>query len=407
MGKQVLKMRVVDWWEPDNEENFYKNYIVNLLSKKYDIEYSDNPDFLIYGPFGHEHVRYDCVRIFYTGENVRPDYNLTDYAISFDYAVFEDRHIHAPLIFFNNYRSKDLQNTLKTRLHLAKDKTKFCGFVVSNSSPFTEMRDSFFEALCDYKMVDSGGRHKNNIGGNIRRDSGVCDKIEWLKSYKFNICFENGSYPGYLTEKLFDAFMAGCVPIYWGDTSLRCKKNDNVAQTTPNFTANPTIALSKDSDTMGGGGVTLIDTCIDTRIPNIPPYLIDYEINPKAFINAHNFPTFKDLIEEIKRIDNDDKAFLDMLKEPIFLNDFDPQSFYSEKVFQFLDYIVKQGPECARRRGSSPYLQTKENLLNSNQWSDNAYLRFIEYCVKHRKLIESIRKTSEYPRNLLRLIRGK
>ena len=247
MSKQVLKMRVVDWWQPDNEENFYNNYIVNLLKKKYDIEYSDNPDFLLYGPFGHEHARYNCVRIFYTGENVRPDYNLTDYAISFDYSVFEDRHIHAPLIFFNSYRSKDLQNTLKTRLHLANHKTKFCGFVASNSSHYTQMRDSFFEALCDYKQVDSGGRHKNNIGGNVD------DKIEWLKYYKFNICFENGSYPGYLTEKLFDAFMSGCIPIYWGDTSLRCTKNNNTKQSAPYFTAS-SIATNKDSDTMGGGG---------------------------------------------------------------------------------------------------------------------------------------------------------
>ena len=79
----------------------------------------------------------------------------------------------------------------------------------------TEMRDNFFEALCAYKNVDFRGKWKNNIGTSVN------DKIEWLKSYKFNICFENSSYPGYLTEKLFDAFMGGCVPIYW-EMSLRC-----------------------------------------------------------------------------------------------------------------------------------------------------------------------------------------
>jgi hypothetical protein len=42
------------------------------------------------------------------------------------------------------------------------------------------------------------------------------DKGEYLKSYKFNICPENTISPGYVTEKLFQALQAGCVPIYSG-----------------------------------------------------------------------------------------------------------------------------------------------------------------------------------------------
>ena len=46
-------------------------------------------------------------------------------------------------------------------------------------------------------------------------------KIEFLESYRYNICPENGrtgSGGGYSTEKAPHAFMAGAVPIYWGDT---------------------------------------------------------------------------------------------------------------------------------------------------------------------------------------------
>ena len=45
----------------------------------------------------------------------------------------------------------------------------------------------------------------------------VGDKIACLKNYKFCICYENiKDASGYITEKIFDCFQAGCVPIYWG-----------------------------------------------------------------------------------------------------------------------------------------------------------------------------------------------
>ncbi|MEK7358662.1 MAG: glycosyltransferase family 10, partial [Bdellovibrionota bacterium] len=45
----------------------------------------------------------------------------------------------------------------------------------------------------------------------------VKSKVETLQSYKFAICFENArEIPGYVTEKIFDCLMAGCVPVYWG-----------------------------------------------------------------------------------------------------------------------------------------------------------------------------------------------
>lgn len=46
-------------------------------------------------------------------------------------------------------------------------------------------------------------------------------KIEVLERYRFNICYENAyGLPGYMTEKLFDSFFAGCIPIYWGASNI-------------------------------------------------------------------------------------------------------------------------------------------------------------------------------------------
>lgn len=45
----------------------------------------------------------------------------------------------------------------------------------------------------------------------------VDSKKEVLEKYKFAICYENAKdISGYITEKIFDCFFAGCVPIYWG-----------------------------------------------------------------------------------------------------------------------------------------------------------------------------------------------
>jgi len=49
----------------------------------------------------------------------------------------------------------------------------------------------------------------------------VDSKYETMKNYKFSICYENiKDQNGYITEKIFDSFFAGCVPIYWGAKNI-------------------------------------------------------------------------------------------------------------------------------------------------------------------------------------------
>jgi len=45
----------------------------------------------------------------------------------------------------------------------------------------------------------------------------VSDKSLTYQKYRFSICYENArDFPGYISEKIFDCFFAGCVPVYWG-----------------------------------------------------------------------------------------------------------------------------------------------------------------------------------------------
>jgi hypothetical protein len=44
----------------------------------------------------------------------------------------------------------------------------------------------------------------------------ILNKDETLRLFNFNICFENDLYPGYVTEKVVEAYLSGCIPIWRG-----------------------------------------------------------------------------------------------------------------------------------------------------------------------------------------------
>lgn len=49
----------------------------------------------------------------------------------------------------------------------------------------------------------------------------IDDKLSCASAYKFSVAYENlTNVPGYVTEKIFDSFISGCVPIYWGAPNI-------------------------------------------------------------------------------------------------------------------------------------------------------------------------------------------
>jgi hypothetical protein len=286
--KFVLKPEIEKW---------VSDYFLNIISKHFEIVISDSPDYVITGSEDFRQVKYDCTRIVMIGENQRPDFNICDYAIGFDHIKFEDRYIRFPLYFlYDDTLNKALNKHLSNSFEITNEKTKFCNFIVSNGNA-DNIRELFFDELSKYKKVDSGGRYRNNIGGPVN------DKLEFQNKYKFSICFENSSTSGYLTEKIFQAFAAKTIPIYWGDSNISKSINN------------------------GGSG-----------------------INPKSFINLHEFPTFEDAINHIKLIDQDPNLFLNFLSEPVFIDE-NHIHIYKTKFEKFLLDIFSQDPQKAFRRG--------------------------------------------------------
>lgn len=266
------------------------NFFIEVLSIDYDIERNDAaPDYLIFGDrnFGVRNENYDinrCIKIFYTGENQRPwDYKC-HYAISFDH-YDTDNHYRLPLyvIYDHDNKKRNISNSgtfKRDCFKLFQSDRKFCSFIVKNGS--CKRRNDFFHRLSEYRQVDSAGPLFNNIGYVLEGGANACHaKLDFLPKYKFNLCYENASHPGYVTEKLYEAFMGDTIPIYWGS---------------------PTVEV---------------------------------DFNPKAFLNWHDYQDDDLFLEAIKAVDMDDQKYIEMYAEPIFANKSDlPNKFFDMDRFR-------------------------------------------------------------------------
>ncbi|RKV06529.1 alpha-(1,3)-fucosyltransferase, partial [Helicobacter pylori] len=84
-----LKIAVANWW--GGAEEFKKSALYFILSQRYKITLHQNPnepsDLVFGSPIGSARkiLSYqNTKRVFYTGENESPNFNLFDYAIGFD-----------------------------------------------------------------------------------------------------------------------------------------------------------------------------------------------------------------------------------------------------------------------------------------------------------------------------------
>lgn len=209
--KRKIRCCFTDFWYGFD----YKIYF-GFLQPEYDLVIDDkNPDYLFYSCFGMNHLNYNnCIKIFWSGENIIPNLNLCDYAVSLSDMQCRDRTLRQSAALFWKPYSPDLnEEQLLNR--------KFCNFVYSNNQMADPARERFFNLLSKYKRIDSGGEYLNNMG---RR---VADKHVFLKEYKFTIAIENSSVSGYSTEKIYHPFLAQSLPIYWGCPNISSYYNTN------------------------------------------------------------------------------------------------------------------------------------------------------------------------------------
>jgi len=288
MSKPIKRIAIVDAGKPPH----IANGLVDVLADHYVVELTQDfdADYVIHSCMGYEVLRYSGIRIFVCGECVSPNFNISDYALSFDQIDFGDRSHWFPLIKLYKNAYANLKHPRLAANTVLAQQRNFCAYVMSNTSSSAPERSEIFEKLSEYKTVNSGGRWRNNVGGP------VSDKLAFQSKHKFVIAFENQSYPGYLTEKFAEAAQSGAIPIYWGD-------------------------------------------------PNIGNYF-----NAKAFVNCHDHPTLDAAIARVIKIDQDDALYSAMLTEPWFPNQQEPEALQQATSLQFLKNILDQPKEQAFRR---------------------------------------------------------
>jgi hypothetical protein len=285
-GKRKIYVKYMDFWPAFILKNFD---VHKILLEKYEVIESDTPDYVIFSEFGGENYgienRFNCVKLFLTIENRGPNFDNTDYAIGIHYLENGDRYFRKPTETHQLTAFHSVYNMTKVRGVDIKKK-KFCAWVVSNGSG--SARNLFFDKLSEYKTVDSGGGFRNNVGGPVG------DKLKFLENYKFSICFENSKTDGYISEKLSDAFEAGTIPIYYGD--------DTVQEL----------------------------------------------VNTKSYIHVKDENEFDEKIELIKKIDQNDTLYEQMIREKIIIDD----SRYPRELQKYKDFIyhiIEQDKEKAKR----------------------------------------------------------
>lgn len=272
MNKKHISINFCDFWLGFSPCD---NYFYNLLIHEFDIEISNNPDFLFFSIFGNNNLNYKCIKIQYIGENI-PPFNC-DYSFSFEPTSGNNYRLPHYLLYPGYYElvNKKVDEKLLDR--------KFCNFLVNN--PNCIERNNFFQKLSKYKKVDSGGRLFNNLGYEVN------GKRQFQAQYKFSIAYENQAYrpdfPYYVTEKPFESMTVNSLPIYRGGSK------------------------------------------------------INEDFNTKSFINYHDFKSEDEMIDYIIYLDKNDDKYMEVMKEPWFINNEIPENNKEENIKNFLYKIFK------------------------------------------------------------------
>jgi len=286
--------------------NPQRNRWWNILVKYYDVVIDKiNPQYIFCGPTTSKEegpfpfCKYDGIRIMLPGENNDPDFNVYDYAIQYCDILFSDRFFRFPPVL-NHFLPNDI-NTVPNKLEkfsidVLLKKNIFCDFIYRHDRD-DGMREKIFRALSSYKKVVSCGTFLNNMDND--QTVSLTTKMDIQKKSKFSIAIDSVSQPGFVTEKILDAFIANSIPIYFGDPE------------------------------------------------------IEKVFNEKAFINCNKCKDINEVLEIVKEIDNNDQMYFNMLNEPIWANGFNPDDYLKGQE-EFICHIIDQKYTDAFRRPIGP-----------------------------------------------------
>ena len=171
--------------------------------------------------------QFEGKKVFYTGEDVEHpgtqlalyygDYCLdhTDLSLGFG-QVQHARYLRFPYWILTTFSPEDDAAAIRERIRQINEshfeKSREC--VLINKHDPAGTRELVYNGVKDILDVKLAGQWRNNTR-ELWDDFGN-DKEAYLRTFKFNICAENNNTKDYVTEKIFDAFIADCIPLYYG-----------------------------------------------------------------------------------------------------------------------------------------------------------------------------------------------
>jgi len=222
-----IRIAYINFWVDPKNDGYLTQFISENIGPVELVRFNENPDLLIASCFGDINRVLNTrakKKIFYYGENLTnyPPYNDDQLLYeTFDLVVgfkSSNGHVRFPLwlIYYPYYNYKADDNVLKYvqneyDRNMQTDKTIFATHVARHD------RNGLRSLICDevqkYGNIMYPGAFRNNTN---RIGLSSKDKIDYISHSTFNICPENSGFEGYCTEKIFQAFEGGTIPLYWG-----------------------------------------------------------------------------------------------------------------------------------------------------------------------------------------------
>ena len=216
--------REYNQWGPENLE---QQWFVRFLRH----HFPDNQTVVnFFGPVSSPFFikrHFEGKKVFYAPEDVEHpwtqlalyygDYCLdhTDLSMGFG-QVQHARYLRFPYWILTTFSPEDDAAAIKERIRQINEshfeKSGEC--VLINKHDPAGTRELVYNGVKDILDVKLAGQWRNNTR-ELWDDFGN-DKEAYLRTFKFNICAENNNTKDYVTEKIFDAFISDCVPLYYG-----------------------------------------------------------------------------------------------------------------------------------------------------------------------------------------------
>ncbi len=166
-------------------------------------------------------------KVFYTPEDVehprtRDNLLYGDYCLDYvDLAmgfgeVDHTKYLRFPYWILTTFSPDSDEESIRRRIESINNtrytKTQDC--VLINGHDTHGTREMIYNGVKDILDVKFAGHWRNNTDELWTKYKD--NKELYMRNFKFNICAENDNTKNYVTEKLFDAFISDCIPLYYG-----------------------------------------------------------------------------------------------------------------------------------------------------------------------------------------------